>query len=240
NGTATATVGIPTILESETGTYGIHPVVLDGCLQALGACFPKDSADSIFMPVAIKSFSLSPGGHRQIRVRARVQSQGDDHRRLLGHLDLYSLDGNTIGKIEGVLLQKASGEAVRRSLGGSKPHDKSKIETTGKLLEKYQNAEEHDRGALLRQVIRIEVSVALQLDAAAVDIEIPLNLLGVDSLMAVELKNRMSGEFQVEIPLGWFMEDLNISEIADKLNQSIQGGEQVAIDTELQMVEGEL
>ncbi|MDB6129467.1 MAG: hypothetical protein JWM04_574, partial [Verrucomicrobiales bacterium] len=41
NGTATATVGIPTILESETGTYGIHPVVLDGCLQALGACFPK-------------------------------------------------------------------------------------------------------------------------------------------------------------------------------------------------------
>jgi acyl transferase domain-containing protein/acyl carrier protein len=68
-------------------------------------------------------------------------------------------------------------------------------------------------GYLQRQVMKI-----FKLErAGAVDLLQPLNELGLDSLMAVELKNRIEADIQINIPVTHFLEGSNISQLTGLL-----------------------
>jgi acyl carrier protein len=49
-----------------------------------------------------------------------------------------------------------------------------------------------------------------------------LSSMGVDSLMAVELRNRTQRELSIEIPITLFMDAINISEVARELARRIE------------------
>ena len=46
-------------LESEQSLYGIHPALLDACLQVFGATWPHSGEPETFLPISIESFWLA-------------------------------------------------------------------------------------------------------------------------------------------------------------------------------------
>jgi acyl carrier protein len=59
---------------------------------------------------------------------------------------------------------------------------------------------------ILEAQLREQAARVLRLSATALDVEQPLNNVGIDSLMAIELKNRIEADLGVTIPMVKFLE----------------------------------
>ena len=57
----------------------------------------------------------------------------------------------------------------------------------------------------------------LGLSASRLDVQQPLSNLGLDSLMAVELKNRIAADLGVNVPMVKFLQGLSVAQAATQL-----------------------
>nr|WRX36517.1 hypothetical protein [Cystobacterineae bacterium] len=73
------------------------------------------------------------------------------------------------------------------------------------VLERLATAAPEDRVGLLHEVLRAQVARVLRLPESKVDVDAPLRSLGMDSLMGLELRNRIEATLDVATPaaLGW-------------------------------------
>jgi acyl carrier protein len=85
-----------------------------------------------------------------------------------------------------------------------------------------------ERPAILEGHLRGEVARVLGLPAARLDVQRPLNTMGIDSLMAVELKNRLEAELGVTLPLIRLIQGPSVSELATWLAEQLGGDEKGA------------
>jgi acyl carrier protein len=85
-----------------------------------------------------------------------------------------------------------------------------------------------DRPRVLEKHLQEQVARVLRLPAAKLDVTRPLSTMGLDSLMAVELKNRIESELQVALPLIQVVQGPSVSELAEALLAQMHGGESAA------------
>jgi myxalamid-type polyketide synthase MxaE and MxaD/epothilone polyketide synthase C/epothilone polyketide synthase D len=83
--------------------------------------------------------------------------------------------------------------AAQRAEGGRPAGDRQ-------LLARLAAADPGARAALAQGVIRAEVSQVLRIPEDKLDVEAPLTTLGMDSLMGLELRNRIEAVFGVTLP----------------------------------------
>jgi acyl carrier protein len=67
---------------------------------------------------------------------------------------------------------------------------------------------------ILERQLREQAARVLRLSAAALDVEQPLNNVGIDSLMAIELKNRIETDLGVTVPMVKFLEGPSVGDLA--------------------------
>jgi phthiocerol/phenolphthiocerol synthesis type-I polyketide synthase D len=82
-----------------------------------------------------------------------------------------------------------------------------------------------DQAKLLELVItylREQVAGVLRVPVARLDVEQPLTSLGLDSLMAIELKNRIERELKVRIPIVTFLQGPGIAQFASQILEQLQ------------------
>ncbi len=82
-------------------------------------------------------------------------------------------------------------------------------------------AEPAERQRLLSECIREQVAKVLLTSASKLDIEQPLTNLGFDSLMAVELSNRIENELGVELPTVKLIQGPSIVQVAMQVNEQL-------------------
>ncbi|HEX4148218.1 MAG TPA: SDR family NAD(P)-dependent oxidoreductase, partial [Pirellulales bacterium] len=75
-------------------------------------------------------------------------------------------------------------------------------------------APSEQRKALLEARFVEQLARVMQLDSASIDLEQPLNTLGLDSLMAIELKNGIETSLDIALPIARFMEGPSVSQLA--------------------------
>jgi acyl carrier protein len=73
-------------------------------------------------------------------------------------------------------------------------------------------AEPPERHQLLQSYLSEQVARVLGLAAAKLDLEQPLSNLGLDSLMAVELRNRIAVDLGVKVPVVKFLQGFSVDE----------------------------
>lgn len=78
-------------------------------------------------------------------------------------------------------------------------------------------AGEAKRGPLLEEEIRRQIGRVLGLEPGRVAREAPLNTLGLDSIMAIELKNAVETRLNVELPIATLLQGPTIGELAADL-----------------------
>jgi amino acid adenylation domain-containing protein len=83
-----------------------------------------------------------------------------------------------------------------------------------KLRNEVLTAPPAGRHAVLVEYFRAQLARVMELDAAKVDVEQPLNSLGLDSLMVIELKNVIESSLDVTLPMARFLEGPSLSQLA--------------------------
>ncbi len=85
------------------------------------------------------------------------------------------------------------------------------------LLQDLFMADHDERQRLLVAYLSEKVAAVLRLPAAGIDSKSSLTMLGLDSLMAIELKNRIELELHVHIPIVTFLQGPSIQQFAGEL-----------------------
>lgn len=76
---------------------------------------------------------------------------------------------------------------------------------------------EAERQSAVTEALKEQVAKVLRVSVAKLDIQRPLNSLGFDSLMSVELANRIEGQFQVVLPPGKITASTTTADLAVEL-----------------------
>lgn len=71
-----------------------------------------------------------------------------------------------------------------------------------------------ERQAFLITYIQEQVAKAIGISASELDIQQPLNYMGIDSLIAVKLRNRLRTDLEVDVSAVKFMEDSSVASVA--------------------------
>jgi len=81
--------------------------------------------------------------------------------------------------------------------------------------EKLFGVEPDDRKELLCDYFAAELARIMSMDPKSLDVNQPLNLLGLDSLMALELKNSLEARLVFDLPMARFLEGPSIASLAE-------------------------
>jgi acyl transferase domain-containing protein len=103
-----------------------------------------------------------------------------------------------------------------------------------RLRAELLNAEPAERRRRLENYLLGQVAGALLLPPDRFDASSPLNSLGLDSIMALRLRNRVGLDLGVELPVVRFLQDLNVARLAADLLEAMSlagaGGGTVKVD----------
>ncbi|MEM1168616.1 MAG: type I polyketide synthase [Cyanobacteria bacterium P01_H01_bin.35] len=89
------------------------------------------------------------------------------------------------------------------------------------FLEKIKSTSVEEQNQLLLSFLENKIAHLLGIKDGQIDNEKPLTMMGLDSLMAVELRNLIQRELEVDIPVPTLIEGISITQIAELVTQSL-------------------
>ena len=92
-------------------------------------------------------------------------------------------------------------------------------DAVGRRLRSLNGSNGEDRRAVLVTFLRDNVAAVLRSRPDQINVSEALNMLGLDSLMAVELRNRVDTQLHIDVPVVKFMEGQSVLELADEIDR---------------------
>ncbi len=86
---------------------------------------------------------------------------------------------------------------------------------------RVQQTNPSERQALITQQLKHLIAKVMQLDPAKLDSQLPLHTLGLDSIMAIELKASISQQLGVTLSVAYLIQGPSIDEIVANVNQQL-------------------
>lgn len=202
-------VQVPQALESTIGTYQFHPAVFDACGQVLSAivAFEKPDQEGVFVGAGINQVRLygQPCGLR-LWSHARVRHSVKQKTNVLeGDVRVMSESGRIVLESIGVRLYYLDRHARKE---GKSPN------LTREALLAAEPALGH---RLLESYLCEQVAKVLGSAVSRLDVQQPVNTLGLDSLMALKLKNQIQCDLGVVVPLVDFFKGCTIAQLTQQL-----------------------
>ncbi len=111
------------------------------------------------------------------------------------------------GAVPPLLREVAPADGAAQPAAADRPEDAA-------LRDKLRSLEILEREALLAQFFSEQLAQIMGMDAASIDTKQPLNTLGLDSLMAIELKINIETRLKITVPMAAFMESPSVSSLA--------------------------
>jgi acyl carrier protein len=208
-------------LASHRRARGLPALTVDwGYLSEVGYVAQNEMIRKRFASIGVDSFTPTEA----LTLLGRLLRQGAEQAGVLRvnwqRFSLPGMNGRVPARFDGLLARAAD---VHQQSEASAGLERIMRETTP----------EGRRKALL-DVLREQVSRVLGTTPARVEIDKPLTSLGMDSLMAVELRNWVEKELRLSVPIMEMMQASSLSGLADVLLTRLGGapGEPTAPPTE--------
>jgi myxalamid-type polyketide synthase MxaB len=121
------------------------------------------------------------------------------------------------GPLPPLLREVAPAEGVAQPAAADRPEDAA-------LREELRSVDVAQREAMLARFFSEQLAQIMGMDAASIDTKQPLNTLGLDSLMAIELKINIETRLKVTVPMAAFMESPSVSSLAKAVAKLVGQG----------------
>ncbi|KMW70467.1 type I polyketide synthase, partial [Limnoraphis robusta] len=109
-------LGLITISEklmNESSNYIFHPVLLDGCLQVLGASISQKNTSTAYLPIGLERFTLYNNPDFTVKSFAEIRpAKSQNQQTLVADIKITDLDNKLIATIEGIQLQPVNYELL--------------------------------------------------------------------------------------------------------------------------------
>jgi natural product biosynthesis luciferase-like monooxygenase protein len=220
--------------EPEANAYRIHPALLNACRQLLIAALPANGG-SQQLKTSYLLVSL-----RSLHVRSRLEREFWSHARLLADASPDKLEGDVrILDEEGGVILEACGlrmepaerlvagwsetpgpdgaEVSAQSCASVAASEEAAEANASSLRETFLSAAPAERERLLSLYLCERLGAVLEMPPERVDVDQGVNNLGLDSLMAIQLKNRIEKELAVAVPVTTFLRGGSVAQLTEQL-----------------------
>ncbi|WP_156175395.1 type I polyketide synthase, partial [Bradyrhizobium sp. LTSP849] len=209
-----AEVALPAGTISGAGEHGIHPALFDAALHVFAAEGFAAAEGGIPFPVSWSDVTLHTHVASELRVRLDLSGSESSEQRSASML-LWNEKGQPVATVGCVTLRRAGGEPVlehhveqapspaplhvRES--SERPRTAARGPVVSALRHRLSGLPENERLGRLVVLVQENIAEILALpNASSVPADAPLKGLGLDSMMAVELRNRLSVRVGIKLP----------------------------------------
>lgn len=223
-------------LLGEAARYVLHPGLTDALFQTLFACLPETvPGDATYLIAGIERFVVAEHDAEQpLTCHATMLPSADPSSMLLASAELLDGSGQPVVRADGVCLARADASHT------TAPVDRPVRPRTVRPAERptADASSQAQNRSSVQQLIVETVAAALGADPTELDLDEPLRNLGLDSLMALEIKDHLSLRLGITLPLVTFLEGhdtrqlgveiLALAGIADGAQDDMASSAQVA------------
>lgn len=202
------------------GAYrlGVHPGFVDACLQMFYAALPSGESDSLFLFSSARRIGFAgqlSGGYRG---RLWLEQDMRVGGLLIGSLAVGGEAGTVAIEMDGVEMRQTGRDVLDRLAARAK--SVAPVSTGPQLLE-FAAGSLETRRRVAEAVLRAELSSALGEDD--IDPATPLTQLGLDSIVAMELRAAVMSRLGADVPTVTFLDGTGIDGLVEMLATAPEG-----------------
>ncbi|MEM1227343.1 MAG: beta-ketoacyl synthase N-terminal-like domain-containing protein [Planctomycetota bacterium] len=202
-----------------TRGFAFHPAWLDACFQV--AAELVNDASTAWIPVSVDACQIfGIADERAELVTAVSATAASEPDRMSLDFRVETTDGSVVAIISGLAVQRLA--PIRRTPTVTESQSPANPESAPTELLQHTLSDDAivvEPGTLdpceLRNRLHQRVAHILETSLADVPLDEPLDGLGLDSLMAFELRDEVDKMYGVEIPLEMFFQSVTLSSFLD-------------------------
>ena len=190
--------------------YVQHPVWLDAAIQLVGVALAERNATGMLLPTGCDAIRDHPPLIGSVAWGVAELGDADE-----AELYLYTEEGTLAGEVKRLRLRALSvANFFPDRPATDDESDRAGGATLSSAVARARKLPSTEEMAALVDIVRAEVAQALRLSTEAVNIDKSLYHHGLDSLLAVELRNRFRIILGVDIPILEFMDQGSVRMLA--------------------------
>jgi acyl transferase domain-containing protein/non-ribosomal peptide synthetase component F/acyl carrier protein len=200
--------------------YQIHPGLIDSCAQLLAISLTS-KADSVYMFLGCDSYRFYARADGQLWCHLVFETVDPGQEVISGKYRLFNEFGEVVVEATGVHSKRVTREALEsiiraQDISNWSSKDERLSAEQAEFLRRMQDMPPEERTDLVLARIRSNVVTVLRLDPSKpLDLQQPLTELGLNSLLILELKNRLESHMGIDLPLADFLKSPNLKNMAN-------------------------
>lgn len=203
-----------------TADYHVGPALLETGFQLLALL--HDDSGAVYEATAVDRFSLYDETETAAWVHLTLRRNGS--ARPHGNLHFFTERGALLATAENVelkLLENVVRESARPQPAATPaPMAEASALTAASL----RSLAPEEQWRHLEAYLRARLAAVLRLDAEQIDVQRPINFFGLDSIMAIELKNSVEKALQLDLPIATLLQGPNLTQLTAELLQQVEAG----------------
>lgn len=215
DGEALGRVEIPDPHKEGAKSFGMHPTLWDNCFELLGALILDD------VVARSNSFVLLQQGYDRVRVFRPAGSQVWSHfvlRQGKRRDGVFEGDARILGPA-GELVAEVTGFRAKLLVleeNTCEPAGEDSGPQQGHGWQEYQALDAHERAAFVTTRIVGHVEAVLGVAGDQINPQHSLIHMGLDSILAISLRNQIELDLGVTIPLVSFLQDMTTEQLQNQ------------------------
>lgn len=202
---------------------GFDPGVLDACMQMFNTLVPPSAGLLLLVDLGSLDLAAPSRSHTgPLWAYAEIEHQGE--REVRGNVRVLTADGLAVAHARDVVMRRTSAEVLLR-LGPSRAETPATAPRREAVLKTIKEMSPDDARTRLAAEVRGILLPIVGITDADLDDDDPLPAIGVDSIMATQLRNALTSEFGVSIPLRSVLDGASVMMLAADLAKALVSGD---------------